>query len=109
MRYSCKFAFVGYPLKILTDGFQSKMACLNSGNYGLCGIFGLGLDFGIISLAISQSLSIKVSSWRPSLRLSQRKASVRLPNVDIEKGYNQLCEIATLVVCCLEDDNDFLK
>ena len=58
IRYSCKLAFDGKNLKILRYRFQSKIACLHSSeNHGF---FGLGLDFGIVSLPISQSLSIKV-------------------------------------------------
>ena len=62
IRYSCKFAFVGDLLNTLRDLFRSKIASLHSSeNHGFCGILGLGYDFGIVWLAISQSLSINVS------------------------------------------------
>ena len=76
MRYSCKFAFVGELLKIRRDIFSSKIASLHSSeNHGFCGFLGLGFDFGIVWLAISQSLSIKVSRRRPPSRSSWWKAS----------------------------------
>ena len=45
------------------------------------GFFGLGLDFGIVPLAISQSLSIKASSWQPSPGGGPEE---RLPKKDCE-------------------------
>ena len=62
IRYSCKFVFVGDLLKTLRDLFRSNIASLHSENHGFCGFSGLGFDFGIVSLAILQSLSINVSS-----------------------------------------------
>ena len=57
IQYSCKFVFVGYLLKTLRDLFRSNIASLHSSEkHGFCGFLGLGFDFGIVSLAISQSL-----------------------------------------------------
>ena len=62
IQYCCKFAFAGDLLKTLRDLFRSKIASLHSSeNHIFCGYLGLGFDFGIVWLAISQSLSIKVS------------------------------------------------
>ena len=71
IQYPCKFAFVGDLLKTLRDLFRSNIASLHSSeNHGFCGFLGLGFDFCIVWLAISQSLSIKVSRWRPPSRSS---------------------------------------
>ena len=68
IQYPCKFAFVGDLLKTLRDLFRSNIASLHSSeNHGF---LGLGFDFCIVWLAISQSLSIKVSRWRPPSRSS---------------------------------------
>ena len=73
---SCKFAFVGDLLNTLRHRFLSKITCLHSSeNHGFCSFLGLGFDFGIVSLVISQSSSIHVSSWRPPSTSSWRKAS----------------------------------
>ena len=62
IRYSCKFVFVGDLIKTLRNLFRSNIASLHSSeNRGFCGFLGLGFDFGIVSLAISQSLLINVS------------------------------------------------
>ena len=80
IRYSCKFVFVGDLLKTLRDIFRSNIASLHSSeNHGFCGFLGLGVDFGIVSLAISQSLSINV----PAGDFHQGHLEERPPNTGL--------------------------
>ena len=59
IRYSYKLSLVGDLLRTLRDLFRSKIASLHSSEtHGFCGFVGLGFDFGIVWLAISESLSI---------------------------------------------------
>ena len=69
---------MGNLLKVLRDHPWSKIVCLHPlENRGFCDFLGLGLDFGIVSLAISQSLMINVGD------LHQDRVEEKPPNIGL--------------------------